>query len=214
MSLKKQLNGLEDNVLPGGWEEEFKKSIVEEDEKTFLKGFEMLQSTDTRSAKKRDFDQIRRDVLKTLNNCLLNRFQLDENLINITKPFVEFKEEANIREIHKIIGADLALSSLSLEYTELLQLKVPRSANLSTQIKSLLNLNESSNYECVKIILSRITACTPQSADVERLIKTNNLLKTAFRANLNLTTENKYMFVYFNMPPLEKWDPKKQLQFG
>lgn len=39
-------------------------------------------------------------------------------------------------------------------------------------------------------------------------IKANNLLKTAFRNRLTLQTENKYMFVYFNMPVLEHWDPR------
>lgn len=139
-SLKIQLEGVENADLPGGWAEEFKNTIVQKDEKYFLKDFELLPSTGARSARKKDFDQIRRDVLKTVNDCLLNRFQLDENLISIVKPFVEFKEEANIREIHKRFGADLALSSFSLEYTDLLQLKVQRSANLSTQIKTILNL--------------------------------------------------------------------------
>lgn len=132
-------------------------------------------------------------------------------MIDIVKPFIELQEEANIREIHKTFGADLPLSSLSLEYAEICQLKIERSTNLSKQIKTLLNSSDSSNYKCVTTILSRINACTPQSADVERLIKANNLLKTAFRAKLNLTTENKYMFVYFNMPSLEKWDPKKAI---
>ena len=113
-----------------------------------------------------------------------NRFQLNKNLIDIVKPFIEFQEDANIREIHIIFGADLPLSSLSLEYTKLLQSKVQSSPNLSKQMKTLCYLNESSNYDCVITILSRINACTPQSADVERLIKANNLSKTAFCASL------------------------------
>lgn len=57
-------------------------------------------------------------------------------------------------------------------------------------------------------ILCRINAFTPQSADVERAVKANNLFKTAFRNKLDLKTEKKYMYVHFNMPPLEMWDPR------
>lgn len=71
-----------------------------------------------------------------------------------------------------------------------------------------MSCDDSSNHECVIAALSRINICTPQTADVERSIKANNLLKTAFRNGLNLQTENKYMFVHFNMPALESWDPK------
>jgi hypothetical protein len=117
-SLKIQINGLQNNDLPGGWAEAFKKDIVQQDEKYFLKDFEMLNITGTSSARKKDFDQIRRDILKTVTDCLQNRFQVDEKLIDIVKPFVKFQNGANIREIHKIFGADLPLSSFSLEYTE------------------------------------------------------------------------------------------------
>lgn len=68
-----------------------------------------------------------------------------------------------------------------------------------------------SKYDSVLAILCRINACTPQSADVERSIKANNLFKTAFRNRLHLETENKYMHVYFNMPSLERWDSKNTI---
>lgn len=52
-------------------------------------------------------------------------------------------------------------------------------------------------------------AATPHSADIERSVSANNLLKTALRNKLDITTENKYLFVHFNMPPLSKWSPDK-----
>lgn len=48
---------------------------------------------------------------------------------------------------------------------------------------------------------------TPHLADVERCISANNLLKTSLRSNLALTTENKYLYICFNMPDLENWNP-------
>ena len=66
-----------------------------------------------------------------------------------------------------------------------------------------------SRFESIKTILARLYACTPQSADVDRLIKANNLSKTAFRSKLSIDTENKILYIQFDMPPLEKWDPRK-----
>lgn len=100
--------------------------------------------------------------------------------------------------------------TLSLEYIEALKLNA-HDKNLSKQLKTLINSENPSQFEHMITILSRIKACTPQPADVERLIKSNNLLKTASRSNLILKTENKYMYVYYNMPTLEKWNPKKAI---
>jgi hypothetical protein len=48
----------------------------------------------------------------------------------------------------------------------------------------------------------------PHSADVERLISTSNILKSSDRQSLIVETENEYLFVHFNMPPLTLWDPR------
>ena len=55
--------------------------------------------------------------------------------------------------------------------------------------------------------MARILAATPHSCDVERLISACNLLKTAQRSSLNLNTENLYLYVYYNMPSLDEFDP-------
>lgn len=95
------------------------------------------------------------------------------------------------RKIHSIFGADLSFANLDLEFNELVELKLCVGMDLSAQIKKLILLNEKSKYDNVIIILCRIQASTPQSADVERSIKANNLFKTSFRNRLNLETENK-----------------------
>lgn len=210
-ALKAQLNQLQNYDLPGGWEEKFKESVLEEDGKMFLKGFEMVTTTGKHPRRKKIFNEIRCDVIKILEECLQNRFQCDFQMIDIIKPFVEFKNEANIKRIHEMFGADLSLSSLSLEYTDLVESRFNDGSSLSKLIKKLVSTEGLSSYKCVATIMSRINTCTPQSADVERCIKANNMLKTAFRNTLNLKTEIKYLYVYFNMPPLEKWDPKKSI---
>lgn len=75
----------------------------------------MSTTTRTRSLEKQNFDEIRSDIFKTLNDCLQNRFQVDEEIIKIVKPFVDFQEDANIRQIHKIFEGNLPMSMLCLD---------------------------------------------------------------------------------------------------
>lgn len=142
---------------------------------------------------------------------LESRFSSDIDIFEIIQPFIQLKENANIRQIHTIFGADLQLATLHLEFQELVQLKLWNELSLTDLIKKLIEPNNLSKYENVATILCRINACTPQSADAERSIKANNLFKTAFRTRLNLETENNYMFVYFNMPCLELWSPREAI---
>lgn len=65
--------------------------------------------------------------------------------------------------------------------------------------------------DCVATVFGRIQSFTPQSADVERCVKANNLLKSVFRRSFSLETENKYMFVNYNMPRLNNWNPRKAI---
>lgn len=114
----------------------------------------------------------------------------------------------DLRQIHEKFAKDLELPVLHLEYLPLGQSDDYKDANLLKQIKNLIN---DGGHDSVVTVLARIIVATPQSADVERLIKINNLLKTASRINFNLSTENKYLHIYQNMPPMESWDPKKAI---
>ena len=55
-------------------------------------------------------------------------------------------------------------------------------------------------------LTARMCACTPRSADYERLISADNNLDTYKRARLSISTENCYLYTHFNMPPLDNWD--------
>lgn len=44
-------------------------------------------------------------------------------------------------------------------------------------------LKQCGGYEDIVTVIARIAACTPHSADVERCISANNLLKTWLRNN-------------------------------
>lgn len=66
--LTSALNGLRDNNLVGGWAEQLKQNIIndENDGGTFLKGIEIVTENSTRSHHKRDFSEIRCAILNTL----------------------------------------------------------------------------------------------------------------------------------------------------
>lgn len=40
----------------------------------------------------------------------------------------------------------------------------------------------------------------------------NNLIKTSKRNSLSIETENKYLYIYFNMPCLQNWDPRSAIK--
>lgn len=210
-SLKSSLEELQREELIGGWEYHLKKDMIVESDKVVLDGIELVTANYTRSAGSRNFQEIRSEIIKTAIDMIENRFMPDEQLMQIIQPFIEFNENCNIEQIHATFGTDLQLSTLNLEFKELTHLKLCNELTLKNQIKKLILPENASKYGCVLAILCRINACTPQSADTERSIKANNLFKTAFRNRLELETENKYMYVYFNMPPLEEWNPRNAI---
>lgn len=69
-------------------------------------------------------------------------------------------------------------------------------------------LSKSGSFNTLLIIFAQVLAAKPHSADVERLISTSNILKSANRQNLLVESENEYLFVHFNMPSLSLWDPR------
>lgn len=73
------------------------------------------------------------------------------------------------------------------------------------QIVRFLLLSE--DYTTLAIAFARILAAKPHSADVERLISASNSLKSYGRSRMSVDTENMYLFIHYNLPPLASWDP-------
>lgn len=42
-------------------------------------------------------------------------------------------------------------------------------------------------------------------------ISANNLIKTFSRARIDISTENKNLYVHYNMPALDEWSPKNAI---
>jgi len=69
---------------------------------------------------KRDSSAIFNDVLESLVEFLHQSCSVDDDIISILTPFVNFdREHFDMRAIHSIIGSDLDPSELLLEFNEL-----------------------------------------------------------------------------------------------
>jgi hypothetical protein len=60
----------------------------------------------------------------------------------------------------------------------------------------------------LKKAICAVVKCKNHSADVERCISANNLLKTSLRASLDISTEARYLFIHHNLPPVADWDAR------
>lgn len=211
-TLKSALNKLADEKLPGGWEEEFAKSIERNDEKILLMNIELASENSSRNRSNNNLIEQRKRILASAIELLDQRFKVEYDLTTTLEPFLKFKADANVREIHKIFGSDLSLPSLMLQFNELVQ-ELSHSEVEYFELFKRISKDESSykEFEEIIIIIGRIHACSPQSADVERSIKANNTLKTVFRSRLLVETENKYLYVHMNMPVLEQWNPRSAI---
>lgn len=203
-TLKTALENLQINILQGGWEEVLEKSIKWIDGKRTLNSFELHDDNSRRNSI--DFQSARANILSTAVNFLQQRFSVENELMETIDPFLKFSEATDMRKVPELVGKDLSLANLTLQFDELRNGETEK--NIGALVKTLLNTEMFRNYEEIATILCRLQVLSPQSCDVERCIKANNLLKTAQRNRLCLLTENKYLYVNINMPPLENWNPR------
>lgn len=128
--------------------------------------------------------------------------------MKIIQPLVEFQSSADIENVHREIAPNVDLASLNLQFLEICNSDVAdvvTGASLSDVIAIILKSKSGiEHYNELVTVLCRINACTPHSADVERCISANNLLKTSLRSSLTLKTECNYLQIRFNLPPLDK----------
>ena len=56
--------------------------------------------------------------------------------------------------------------------------------------------------------LARVIVAKPHSADVERLIKSYNVVKTIERSSMSSETLRSYLYIWNNMPVVSEFDPR------
>lgn len=157
----------------------------------------------------RDTNAVQNEIIQSLDNFLKIRFDQDEeNMIESFEKFSKFQATADLKTIHKFVASDLDLSTLNIEFEEIINIGLAEKMENFSIVEKIKNLIKLDNYQHVTKTLARIAAAKPHSADVERLISCNNILKDSHRCSLDVETENLYLYVYFNMPDLESWDPR------
>lgn len=156
---------------------------------------------------RRPLDTIRNDVIDKIISSMKKRFSPENNIKDVLQPFVTFERDADINQIHNCLASDLNLALLNMQFKDLCSVPGIRKMSLC-ELLIYLTKNKTMNSEILPVF-ARIVSATPHSADVERSISANNLLKTSLRNTINISSENNYLFVHFNLPPLSDWTPDK-----
>lgn len=212
-SLQNSLQTIENKPLLGGWVEALQIQISEENPLE-MKGIKLYQKQRRTTAHnlyvsdRRDAEAVKHEIVLSLSNFLEKRFKEDDGLMQLLEDFIHFELHTDLRKIHELIASDLSLLELDMEFQEVINLKINHNLKDLSILDIIKRLISANNYPTLVKIFARIAAAKPHSADIERLISCNNILKSSHRNSFSVETENLYMYVYFNMPPLESWDPR------
>lgn len=207
----KTFNNMKCSPLPGAFERNLEKQMLSEEgeDAVFFKSIELHTKRQSRRPTEK-FADLRVRILTELCEFLYRRFETDEVFLQKIEPFINFDSDADIEEIHSLIAPDISLPKLYMQYSDFSTGNAFKDMSLNEIILKLSkNENSQEAYKELITVLARIVACTPHSADVERMIQANKRLKTKLRASMSLDTENKYLYIHTNMPNLAQWNPQK-----
>lgn len=218
-TFKQTIEDMKVGQLVGGWEERLGNEVISDtqtsvggdvtENKTWH-GIDLdVSETETRRVARRgrEFDTIKQNILNETTRLTAERFTTDEELVDVLGPFVRLDPSTDIRRVHALIASDLELVLLNMQFKDVCQSSNLKQLNIYQLISHL--AKNGGTYGIVLIAFARVAAATPHSADVERSISSNNLLKTNLRSSIDLQTENRYLFIHFNLPPLVDWNPRK-----
>lgn len=174
------LESLKSECIPDLYEGALKRDIVVTADGKFLKGIKLEEEIDSRRPTQ-NFSEFRVEVCDSLIHCLKNRMEIDDELIEIMVPFVALEKKADLKRIHETIGKDLSLAEIYLQYSDLAAHDDIKKLSLHDKVAFLAAADKIDHFREMVILFARILACTPSSADVERCISANNILKTNLR---------------------------------
>lgn len=152
------------------------------------------------------------EILETLANFLQDHIDIDEYFVRTIKPVAILDFNANMKNVFDVLGKDIDLADLNMEYTDLMEHNRLEEIRQMPLPKLVQYLSCSNEYKNITIILARVIAVKPHSADVERSISKSNILKSINRQSLHVKTKNEYLFIHFNMPVLQNWDLRPAIQ--
>lgn len=204
------LENLKNQPIPSGFVSKLESKISIRNEKPFFHNIELNAITHiSRACNESILESFRETVINRLVKYLQERFQFqNKELLSVLEDFFKFDDPTVVERIHKLVGEDLDLAALYIQFTDFCANKKVTQLPLHKIVQHLATPERYIHFKELTTVLARILACTPHSADVERCISANNLLKTNMRSNLSIETENMYLYIYFNLPNLENWNPK------
>lgn len=213
---KQSLRDLHDYDLLGGWEESLTTYCKQNDDGKYYVDDIEVEQPNRRVAFTRTFVFLRKEILNKVEEFTSIRFSASSDLAcDVMMPFFEFKNnsQVHVRNVHKIMASDLDISDLYIQFQRICNNAELKSMKLSKLLRHLVDGDSTNSYTEIITVLARLVAATPHSADVERSISANNLLKTALKSSLKISTENNYLFVHFNLPPFANWEPRKAVNY-
>lgn len=216
-TVKSSITALKVKPLIGGWQDKFQQaSSTNEDGEVMWQRVTLKKPAMSRRKEhhlyvtdRRDCSAICNEVADGLVEFLTQRFAIDNIQIEKLSAFVRFDaDKVDMVAVHQAIAPDLDITELSMEFSEQATDKDFTTLNLPEMVKRL-STKASDCYTNTLKALARLLAAKPHSADVERCISANNLLKTSLRNRLNIDTENLYLFIHHNLPVVTEWDPRQ-----
>ena len=122
-----------------------------------MKNIELRTNGRTRDSTKRQFVDIRNDIIANLLEFVPERFEIDKDLADFADPFIKFCASAEeVRDVHKTFAPDLSLATLSIEYTSLLSMNLWKNDSLSKKIQNMKTHENAAQFNCVSTVFARI----------------------------------------------------------
>jgi hypothetical protein len=211
--VKNSIKDLRDNPLLGGWESICCRNITSNGE------FYNVQLT-TRNRRRekhhkfvsdrRDYEAIRNEVILSLLNFLDDRFDADEVCVTKLRPLGQLDPnvtDAELEQCHGCIIPDMSLAQFALQYKDAAKNKdLVELKTVPDLLKRVLACG--ADMYVLSTALARFISAKPHSADVDRLIRSYNIIKTADRSSLTGDTLKHYLYIRHNMPVVSKFDPR------
>lgn len=178
-TLLQHLKKCEEKHVAGGWEELLQHSIDQRGNSTFLHGIRLHSNTRTRAGRRRNgrfTETTRKFIIHRLIGQLDMRLELDDCLTKAMKPLNKIivstsREDLNL--CHAAFATDLDPDTFISDYygaALLLSHIDPCQTKTTIQCLQTIILLRPDDLKSIKIVLARVVAAKPHSADVERLI--------------------------------------------
>lgn len=188
--LFERLESCKNDCVDGGWEQLFLNNVITTGNETHFYGFKLTRNGPLRNGRQQHLFTVTKlkNIIDTLIKNLKIRIGLDNSLYESLKPLekiVASTLEVNLEACRSFIIPDMDGDSFISDYYAAADSYNYENENeCNTPLQSLKKLMEfhPDEFHTLKIVLARVRALKPHSADVERLISMLNMHKLRIRS--------------------------------